>query len=295
MDAILSSLGFGIVTAAVLAPAAIGFTLQFSATNVLNIAFGSQMTLAAFIAYELSIAGVDIWVALVVAGVFGAVTSVLLNRGLLMPMRRRGTTFFGMIVATIALALVVEYGIELIWGPGSFHYSYTEGKALHLGAVLITPAQIVIVGISVAVMVAVHVLLRHTKVGRAMRGTSVNDRLARACGIPTQRIIDVAWGVSGGLGGIAGVMLAMSLSSLSFNMGDTFLLEIIAAAILGGIGSSYGAMIGAFIIGIVLEESALVLSGAYAPISAFAILILVLLVRPTGIAGGAAKVKGVAA
>lgn len=295
MDAILSSLGFGIVTAAVLAPAAIGFTLQFSATNVLNIAFGSQMTLAAFIAYELSIAGVDIWVALVVAGVFGAVTSVLLNRGLLMPMRRRGTTFFGMIVATIALALVVEYGIELIWGPGSFHYHYTEGKALHLGAVLITPAQIVIVGISVAVMVAVHVLLRHTKVGRAMRGTSVNDRLARACGIPTQRIIDVAWGVSGGLGGIAGVMLAMSLSSLSFNMGDTFLLEIIAAAILGGIGSSYGAMIGAFIIGIVLEESALVLSGAYAPISAFAILILVLLVRPTGIAGGAAKVKGVAA
>lgn len=294
MNSVLVSLGFGIITASTLLPAAVGFTLQFSATGVLNIAFGAQMTFAAFIAYVCTQAGLNIWVAMAAAGLFGAVTSALLNRFLLTPFARRGTTFFGMIVVTIALALLVEYTVELIWGPLPVSYPMTSSGLVHIGPISFTHSQLVVLGIGVVFAIATHALLRYTRVGKAIRAVADNRNLARSSGISAQRITDLAWLVSGLMGGAAGVMLGLSLSSVSYTMGDTFLMEIIAAAVLGGVGQVYGAMLGALVIGVLLEESAIVLGGAYAPISAFAVLILVLLIRPTGIMAGAAKAKGVA-
>lgn len=294
MNEVLTSLGFGIVTASVLLPAAVGFTMQFSTTNVLNIAFGSQMTFAAFIAYLCTQHGVGIWPALVIAGVFGAVSSVLLNRGLLAPFIRRGANFFAMIVITIALFIVIEYLVEVIWGPNSASYPLQGGLPVHLGSMIFTQEQLVVIGIGVAIAIGTHSLLRYTRIGKAMRAVAANKALAQNCGIRVQRVTDFAWAISGFLSGLAGVMLGISVSSISFTMGGTFLIEIIAAAILGGVGQVYGAMLGAVVIGILLEESAIVLSGAYAPIAAFVVLILVLLVRPTGLMAGAAKVKGIA-
>ena len=294
MNSVLLSLGFGVVTASVLLPAAVGFTLQFSATGVLNIAFGAQMTFAAFIAYVCTRAGLNIWVAMAAAGLFGAVTSALLNRFLLTPFARRGTTFFGMVVVTIALALLVEYTAELIWGPLPVSYPTTAAGVVHVGPMSFTHSQLVVLAIGVVFAIATHALLRYTRAGKAIRAVADNRNLARSSGIAAQRITDLAWLVSGLMGGAAGVMLGLSLSSVSYTMGDTFLLEIIAAAVLGGVGQVYGAMLGALVIGVLLEESAIVLGGAYAPISAFAVLILVLLIRPTGIMAGAANAKGVA-
>lgn len=294
MNSALLSLGFGIVTASTLLPAAVGFTLQFSATGVLNIAFGAQMTFAAFIAYVCTQAGLNVWTALALAGLFGAVTSALLNRFLLTPFARRGTTFFGMIVVTIALALLIEYTVELIWGPLPVSYPMTAPGVVHVGPMSFTHSQLIVLAIGVLFAIATHTLLRYTRAGKAIRAVADNRNLARSSGISAQRITDLAWLVSGLMGGAAGVMLGLSLSSVSYTMGDTFLMEIIAAAVLGGVGQVYGAMLGALVIGVLLEESAIVLGGAYAPISAFAVLILVLLIRPTGIMAGTAKAKGVA-
>ena len=294
MNSLISSLGFGIVTASILLPAAVGFTLQFSATGVLNIAFGAQMTFAAYIAFICTQAWLNIWLALLLAGVFGAVFSALLNRFLLTPFARRGTTFFGMVVVTIALALLIEYLVEIIWGTMSVNYKMTGTGVVHLGAMSFTHSQLVVMAIGLVIAVATHSLLKYTRIGKAIRAVASNTELARSSGIPAQRITDTAWLISGLMGGVAGVMLGISLSSVSYTMGDTFLIEIIAAAVLGGVGQVYGAMLGALAIGVLLEESAIVLGGAYAPISAFALLILVLLVRPTGIMAGAAEAKGIA-
>lgn len=294
MDSILSSLGFGIVTASILLPAAVGFTLQFSATGVLNIAFGAQMTFAAYVAYIFTQAGVGIWWAVLLAGLFGAASSMLLNRFVLTPFMRRGTNFFGMVVVTIALALLIEYAVEVIWGPLPVSYQIQSARAWSVGPMTFTRSQLIVIGISIAFAIATHTLLRYTRLGKAIRAVADNRDLARSSGISAQRMTDTAWLLSGLMGGAAGVMLGISLSSVSYTMGDTFLIEIIAAAILGGVGQVYGAMLGALVIGVILEESAIVLGGAYAPISAFALLILVLLVRPTGIMAGAAKTKGIA-
>lgn len=294
MNSVLSSLGFGVVTASILLPAAVGFTLQFSATGILNIAFGAQMTFAAFIAYVGTQAGLSIWVALLLGAAFGALSSALLNRFVLTPFTRRGTTFFGMVVVTIALALLIEYVVEVIWGPLPVSYPTSSSGVVRWGAMSFTHSQLVVMGIGVLLALGTHTLLRYTRIGKAIRAVADNRDLARSSGVSAQRITDFAWLVSGLMGGVAGVMLGISLSSVSYTMGDTFLMEIIAAAVLGGVGQVYGAMLGALVIGVLLEESAIVLGGAYAPISAFAVLILVLLVRPTGIMAGAAKAKGVA-
>jgi branched-chain amino acid transport system permease protein/neutral amino acid transport system permease protein len=268
--------------------------MQFAITNIFNIAMGSQLTLAAFIGYEVNHAGATIWLAMAIAGLFTGVTSVLLNRGLFQPFLRRGTTFFGILVVGIALLLILQYTAQAIWGPSFFSYTFSQGAQLQWGSLTFTRAQLVILGISVVAMGGVHALLAHTRFGKAMRATASDSDLASSCGIRTELVTDVTWFVSGTLCGIGGVALGMTLGAFSTSLGSTFLLEIIAAAILGGIGQAYGAMVGALIIGIVAEESALALSSAYSQVSAFVILVVVLLVRPQGIFPGVARSRGLA-
>ncbi len=295
MSEFVAATGFGIVSAAIFALAAVGFTLQFSVTNVLNIAFGALMSLSAFIAYEFNVVvGIDIWVALVIAGLASGVLSVLLNRGLIQPFLKRGTSFFGMVVITIALDLIVEYAIEAIWGPTFFHYNVSVGAPVSLGSMTFTHFQIVAIGISVAGMLAIHLLLKRTKLGKAMRATSCDARLSKVCGIRTSRIHDAGWFISGVLAGVAGVILGLTLGTFSFTVGDEYLIVIIAATMLGGIGQAYGAMLGAVVIGLVTQWSSLVISGGYNEVVAFLILIAVLLVRPTGIISGVAADRNMA-
>lgn len=295
MNSFFTATGFGIITAGIIVMASVGFTLQFSVTGILNIAFGAQMTAAAFIAYVFnSTLGINVWVALVVAGLFGGLSSVLLNRGVIGPFVRRGTTFFGMFIVTIALDLIVEYVIEAVWGPTFVHYHAGTGAPVHIGPMLVTPVQLIILAIGVGAMVTIHGILHYTKLGKAMRASATNPRLAKACGVPTARITDIAWFVSGLLGGVAGVTLALSFGSLSFTLGDSYLIVLIAAAVLGGIGNAYGAMLGALIIGLLTQWSSLVIPSAYSDVAAFVVLVVVLLIRPAGVLAGQAKLRGVA-
>ena len=113
----LHAIGFGIVTAAVLALAAVGFTVQFGVTNILNLAYGDVMTASAFVAYASDSAGLNPWWGMVIGGLFGAVFSVLLNRFLYTPFIRRGARLFTMIIVTIAVALILQNCLQAIWGP----------------------------------------------------------------------------------------------------------------------------------------------------------------------------------
>lgn len=292
MNQFIAATGFGVVSAAVIALAAVGFTVQFSVTNILNIAYGSQLVVGSFVAYVFNdIFGWNLWLALVVTGLIGGLGSVMLNRGIIGPFLRHGTTFFGLVVITIGLNLVIEYSIEAISGPSFFHYHIANSGVVKLGALLLTWSQIVVLIIGLACMLVIHLLLRYTRVGKAMRATSANPALARGCGIATDRITDIGWFISGVLAGLAGVLFGLSLDSFSFTLGDQYLLVIIAAAVLGGIGHPYGAMIGALIIGLISQWSSLVISSAYSNVSAFAVLVLVLVFRPSGILPGIARVR----
>ena len=295
MNLLLPALGFGVVTASILALAGVGFSLQFGVTNILNLAYGSIMTSAAFAALLVSQRGVNLWIAVAAGGAFGAVFSVALNRVVYTPFIRRGTKLFGMIIVTISVALVIQYGIQAIWGASFFSLEGLHASAIQLGPFVFTTTQLGILGIGVGAMIAVHALLRYTTLGKAMRATATSAELARNCGIATDRVIDIAWAISGGLCGLAGVALVINVTAFTDTTGSDLLVPIIAVAVLGGIGQAYGAMLGALIIGITSEIAAALISPDYKDVVAFVILILVLLVRPKGIFSEIASGKEVAA
>lgn len=283
MSILIAAIGFGLVTASILALAAVGFTMQFGVTNILNLAYGNLMIASAFIAYACNSAGLDIWLSLIVGAVFGALASMLLNRLLFTPFLRRGTKLFGMVIVTLAVSLMLQNVVLAITGPTYVSYSMSVGQTITVGSVVLTLAQVGIMAIAVAAMLTIHSLLAYTRLGKAMRATAANAALARSCGIRTDRITDVAWLISGALCGISGVALGMDTTSFNTSTASDIFVVIIAAAILGGVGDAYGAMLGALIIGIVTEMSAVVLNPAYKDAIAFVILILALLVRPQGI------------
>jgi branched-subunit amino acid ABC-type transport system permease component len=295
LNTIVSAIGFGLITASILAIAGVGFTLQFGVTNILNLAYGDIMTASAFIGYLVNRGGVSVWVALLAGAGFGAVFSMLLNRGVYMPFVRRGTRLFGMIIVTIAVSLIVQNGLQAIFGATFFSLRLPQTRSYHFLSMVFTGPQLAIIGIAICAMLLIHVLLRYTKLGKAMRATATDPDLARSCGIVTSRVIDLAWLLSGALCGIAGVALVMNVTSFTSGTGAEFLIPIIAAAVLGGIGHPYGAMLGALVIGVASEVAAAVINPEYKQVVAFVILIGVLLVRPQGILSEVAATKEVVA
>jgi branched-chain amino acid transport system permease protein/neutral amino acid transport system permease protein len=283
MQVFVSAVGFGFVTAALLAICAVGFTLQFSVTNVLNLAFGSVMTGSGFVAYGLNVAGMNIWLAMIIAALCGGVISVLMNTLLYGPFIRHGMTLFGMVIVTISTAVISDHVMEAAVGPSFFSYNAPAGKALHFADFLLTRQDLTVIAIAVAVTLVTQLTLQRTRLGKSMRGLSVNASLARACGIPTRRIVNLAWFTSGVMAGLGGVALFLESSTFSATTGSDFLIVIIAAAVLGGIGSARGAVLGALIVGIVTEVGAAYWDPQLKDVLAFAVLILVLLVRPQGL------------
>jgi branched-subunit amino acid ABC-type transport system permease component len=295
MSLILPTIGFSLISASILALAAVGFTLQFGVTNILNLAFAEVMTSSAFVAYWLNSHGASIWICMVIAGVFGAFFSVLINRGLYRPFIRRGARLFALIIVSMGLALVIQNGVLAITGPGFFTYSQPQGLAFDVAGIRFTYTELAILVIAAMAMLGVHLLLTRTRLGKAMRACSADAALARCSGVPTTRVVDLAWLLSGALAGIAGVTLFMNTTAFSVSTSGDFFVVIIAAAILGGVGDAYGAMLGALIIGFATEFAALVLDSAYKTAVAFVILILVLLTRPQGVRAAFAAAREVQA
>jgi branched-subunit amino acid ABC-type transport system permease component len=291
---VLSAVGFGIITASILALAAVGFTVQFGVTNILNLAYGDVMTGAAFVAYIASTRGLNAWWGMVFGGLFGAVFSFALNRFIYTPFISRGSNLFVMIIVTISASLILQNVMQAIWGPGFFSLHVSAGSTTRLLGMVFTTTQIFVIAIALASLAGLHSLLKFTRLGKAMRATAADPELARNCGIQTRHVTDFAWLLSGMFCGLAGVALVIELGSFQSTTGGAFLVPIVASAVLGGVGQPYGAVLGALVVGLASEVSAVFIDPSYKDVVAFLVLIAVLLVRPTGILSEVATEKAVA-
>ncbi|HKW06268.1 MAG TPA: branched-chain amino acid ABC transporter permease [Candidatus Dormibacteraeota bacterium] len=283
MSLYVAAFGFGLVSASVIAIAAVGFTMQFGITNMINLAYGEVMIASAYVAYYIDRAGVSIWIATIGGALFGAVFSFLINRFIYAPFQRRGTGLLGMVIVSLAVSLMISNLLLPIVDYFSVSYRERFSSLLRFGSIALTVNQIAIIFLAIAVMLGIHALLRYTRLGKAMRATASNPTLARSSGIPTQRVIDVVWLITGALCGLAGVVAALDSDSFTIASGAGFLITALAAAVLGGAGQPYGAMLGAVVIGIVTELSAAAWSPDYKQVVAFAILVLVMVLRPQGL------------
>lgn len=279
------SFGFGLSTASVLAVAAVGLSLQFGVTNYINFAYGDFMALGAFVSYALNneILHLDIWVAMIGGSLFMGVVAVILNRLLLGPFARRFTKTFYVLIVTFGLSLIMLNLLSAIWGDNVRFYNMKIERVIKVGPMLLTKNQLIVMALSVILMLGVHTMLKTTRLGKSMRAMSDNSTLAMTSGIDTKRITTITWFLSGTMAGLAGTVLGITEGNLTPAAGELFLFVIFAAVIVGGVGSIYGAMAGAVIIGLATEVSAAFINPAYKLDTAFVILILTLLFRPNGV------------
>lgn len=286
----VASLGFGLVTSAILALAALGFTLQAGMTNVVNLAYGDMMTAGAFAALVgQSTLHLSVWPALAFGSVVVALLSFAINRMVIGPFVRRGTKSFQMILVTFALGIIIEYVIVMKWGQNFYGYRGLSLALFRWGSIELSYEQVTIIVMSAILLAGFHILIRYSRMGRALRAMADDKQLARACGVNVARLTDAVWLISGALAGISGVALAINAGSFNEILGANFMLIIVAAAILGGAGEPNGAMVGALLVGMTMEVSAVWVPGSYSEAVALIMLIIGVILRPQGIISGRGK------
>jgi branched-subunit amino acid ABC-type transport system permease component len=266
----------------VLAISAVALTLQFSVTDVPNFSHGELMTIGAYTALEAQSLTSNLIVGALLAAASGAVLALILNV-VLRRFIRAGAKRFVLFVITIAYGLLLQNVYQLVWGVDTRAYNLPLSEVHHIGPMILTGRQLAIIGIAVLAMLSIHVMLKYTKFGKAQRAVADNKELARVTGISVGRVVTVTWLISGAMAGLAGFILGMTVGAITPTLGFNFLLTVFAAVIIGGLGKPYGAMLGALIIGLATEVSALYIDPDYTTILAFAILLLALAFRPQGL------------
>ncbi len=294
----------GVFLGAIIALGAVGLTLIYGILNFANVAHGDYMTMGAYVALFIvggvlgrlgiesgAIGPFTFGYPLLVAGLLAAVVvaagAVLLDLGIYRRLRQRGVNTVVLAMASLGVAIALRGLVQVIWGGDTHHFPRESKQVFHLPMdVRIPPDAIFIAIVTVILVAAVYFVLTYTRMGKAMRATADNPDLALVSGIATQRVIWWTWAMGASLAATAGVLLAIFQAHLLPIMGWKFLLPLFAAVILGGIGNPYGALVGAFIIGVTSEVSTQWINPSYKPAVSFAILVAMLLVRPRGIFGG---------
>jgi len=275
--------GFGLVTAAVIAMGAVGLTLQVGVTNFVNFAYGDFVTFGAYVTYAVDNASGSFATGVICGGLATGLLALLCNLVLFRTFVAQKARVITLVIVTVGLSFIVQNAVIVIWGTGAYTYNVTIGNALHLGPLILTPGDLAIIGASVVLLLGLHALLQYTRFGKSLRATSDNADLALACGIDTGRLVNWTWVISGFFAAVAGVALVLETNTLRPTVGFNELFLFFAAVILGGLGRPYGAMLGALIIGLATEIAGMYVDAAYKSAIAFAILVLVLLFRPEGI------------
>ncbi|MFW5949181.1 MAG: branched-chain amino acid ABC transporter permease [Halolamina sp.] len=264
------------------------YVVAFFTLN-LEVPFGSIFLLSAPSLVSVVNAPIALLVGLVASGLVTVGVVLLLDRIVYEPMRDKGG--IPLLIASIGVALALRYAIVFVFGTSTEGVTQTGSiPAVRIplvdGSVPLNAHEATLIVASASLMFGVHFLLQRTKLGKAMRAMADNKDLAQVTGIPTERVVRMTWIVGGGLAGVAGFLIVLERGTLNYNVGWRLLLLIFSGVILGGIGSVYGAIGGGIIIGIASRLSLVWIPSDFARVVAFAVMILVLLYRPSGLFGG---------
>ncbi|MDX1619811.1 MAG: branched-chain amino acid ABC transporter permease [Nitriliruptorales bacterium] len=278
----------GIRFGLIIAMTAIGLSLIFGTTGLINFAHGELVTFGAIVAWFWS-AGDGFNIHLIPAALIAiALTAALgggLELGLFRPLRRRKVGLFQLLIITIGLSLVIRHILLLYFGGSPQPYTdYTISRAIPVGPITMPPRDLVIIGLSLAILIGVGLMLLRTRIGKAMRAVSDNRDLAESSGIDVQKVILIVWVMGGALAATGGIFFGASIA-VDWLMGFQLLLLMFAGVILGGLGTAFGAMVGSLVVGIVTEVSTLWFSPELKFMWGLFVLIIVLLLRPQGILG----------
>lgn len=282
-QASLNGVRFGLI----IAMAAIGLSLIFGTTGLVNFAHGEFVTFGAIVAWYFNRSGPELHLvfAALATIALAAMVGGVLDRAMWRPLRSRNVGLFQLLVVTIGLALLARHVMLLFFGGRSQPYrNFTIQERIELGPFATTPRDLTVMAMSALILVGVATMLQRTRTGKAMRAVSDDSELSEASGIDVQRIVMIVWMLGAGLAATGGIFLG-TVETVSWLMGFRLLLLMFAGVILGGLGTAYGAMLGSLVVGFVTEVSTLWFSSELKNSWGLLVLILVLLVRPHGILG----------
>jgi len=274
----------GVVLGSIISVAAVGFTLSYGITRFINFAYGEYITIGPFVALVFAGVGLSLPLQVLIAVCFSAILAVIISRGLFLPIKHKGP--LSLLITSIGVAFILRNALIAIFGSSPQQLEIPLIQSWVFYGLRINPISLVLMTVAIASMVAVHVLLQQTMLGKKMRAMSGNRELAQIAGINVAAVHRITWVISGTLAGIAGILISIRFAPFNPLLGWNVLLVVFAATILGGIGKPYGAMIGSFIIGLVMSTGSRFFASEYSFAYAFLVLVIVLLLFPRGIAGG---------
>lgn len=284
---LIDGLAFGLI----LALSGVGLSLIFGTTGLTNFAHGDLMTFGALSALVLNN---YVGLPFVVAGALALVLSALFgwaqDKGLWLPLRRRGTGLIAMLVVSIGFGILLRYSYLFIFGGSTTTYADYAGQAgLELGPINITPKSLIASSLAIVALVSVILWLQRSRMGKASRAISDNPALASASGIDVEQVISRIWIIGATLAGLGGIIYSLS-NGVNWIQGFQVLLLVFAGVVVGGLGTVWGALVGCLLVGVLIQLSTLIVPPELKNLGALAVLIVVLLVRPQGILGRAERI-----
>jgi branched-chain amino acid transport system permease protein len=280
----LQYLAFGLVTGSILLLGSVGISMVRRADNFLNIAHGQYMMVGAYLAFTFyGLLHWPLFIAIILSIILTAVVAWLTNVICYRPIRKLGEMY--LLVTSVGVAYVLSAGVAAIFGPTPKGLVITPPPNVIInGKPFIDAIGIVTVALAAISASLLHLFLTRTRTGVQIRAISSSFALAQVRGINTKRTSTAVWLISGGLAGLAGILMGLE-GAISTEMGWSVNIVLLSAAVLGGIGSIYGVMIGAIVIGLAMDSSVLLIPTAYRSAVPFFVIMLVLIYRPTGLFG----------
>lgn len=290
-----------LVRAAELSLLAVGLTMVFDILKFSNFAHADYAILGAFLVYTFnSELGLNLFLSVLLAALAVGVVAVGIDKGIFRYLRKRGAKTVTFMITSLGIAIALRNILRLIWTSEPKRYAIPIQRPLEILGARLTPIQIGIIITGLVAMIAFHLLLQRTKFGKALRAISDNQVLASACAIDSEKMIQWMWFLAAVFGVIGGTLIAVE-HVLYPRLGFNILIPVFCATILGGIGNPYGAMLGALTLALaenvvlaldfgylaslggLLNVGSIQIKTGYKPAISFAILIVILLLRPTGI------------
>jgi branched-chain amino acid transport system permease protein len=291
MELVLQIAIHGIAVGGIYALLAVGFGLIYGTTRDFHVAHGAIFTLAGYVGYLFSqVLGLNVWLSLLIAIALSALAGFLIDKFIYAYLRRKKVKALAIFIASLGLMIMSENVIALVFGQATAYFKadYLQ-KPVHLTTgIAITPIQLIIIVMSLIGIVVVYYFLNSTLMGRMIRAVADSEDMARTIGININKVYTMVYVVGSVLAAPAGVLLAIDAGATPYR-GTTLVLLAMIAVIFGGIGSILGAAVAALILALLENMSILVISSAWTEALVFAVFLVLILVKPTGLFGQRAK------
>jgi branched-chain amino acid transport system permease protein len=276
----------GLIAGAVYALVASGFSLIYSTTKFIHFAHGAVVAFSSYFLYLFfNLVGINFWFSIVLSLICAVLLGVLINRIIYKRLRAKNASGVILLLASFAVLILLESLILLFFGADVKSLGYIKiQKGLEIFGAIITPLQIVILAVSLFLLLALFVFMKKTRIGKAIRAVSDNKDVAEIVGIPSERIYDYSFAIGSLIAGIAGILIGLE-QNLYPVMGTGLMIKGFVGAIIGGIGSVPGAILGSFLLGLAENFGIWYLPSGYKDAIAFVILFVFLLFRSQGILG----------